>query len=78
MADQPSDPRVCEYYLVTRYPNRRVDTYYSIVYLLPRHQNQFCAHFLSTLLIPRVPLSEDILIQTLHSPEPWQPTITVP
>ena len=33
---------------------------------------------MSTLRTPRVPLCEDILIQTLHSPETWQPTITVP
>jgi len=78
MAAQPRDPRFCEFYLVTRRPDRREIAYYSIIYPIPRHLNYFYAHFLSTLLTPRVPFNEDTLIQTLQSPEPWSPTITVP
>ena len=78
MAAQPRDPRVCEFYIVTRRADRRKIAYYSIMYPIPRHLNYFCAHFLSTLLTPRAPFNEDTLIQTLQSPEPWSPTITVP
>ena len=78
MAAQPRDPRVCEFYIVTCRADRRKIAYYSIIYPIPRHLNYFCAHFLSTLLTPRAPFNEDTLIQTLQSPEPWSPTITVP
>ena len=76
-ADPPTQPAFRDFFLLTSYPDHREVCCYSIVYPLPRELNQFAANFLFNLQTPRAPFSEETLIATLHSPEPWTPTISI-